>query len=155
MKSLSDIQDSLKDFTFTSYPHAIRSILTALGLPESTASRLSKLAEDNTNSPIYVYRKAVLLYSPEISISYIESLILPYKAIHLAIIFTPNGLFLRNEKQVTSYYSYSKVWEHVDEFDVLTKSTKGQKDIYRAKDFGELIAGLYNSLILSENTKAF
>lgn len=153
MKSLSDIQDGLKDFTFTSYPHAIRSILTALGLPESTASRLSKLAEDNINSPIYVYRKAVLLYSPEISISYIESLIHPYKAIPLAIVFTPNGLFLRNETQVTSYYSYSKVWEHIDELDALTKSTKGQKDIYRAKDFGELIAGLYNSLILSENTK--
>ena len=41
MKSLIDIQDGLKDFAFTSYPHAIRSILTTLGLPESTALRLS------------------------------------------------------------------------------------------------------------------
>ena len=135
MKSLSDIQDGLKGFAFISYPHAIRSLLSALGLPESTALRLSQLAEEDSNSPIYVYRKAVLLYTLENSVSFIESLILPYKGIPLAIVFTPNGMFIRKANQVITFYSHTKIWEHVDEFDdSLTYYLVDGKRIYENAD---------------------
>lgn len=152
MKTLNEISEALKDIQYVSFPLTIKQFLSAFGLPRPTTDRIVKRVEGNSNEPVFVYRKAVILCSEEISFLDFEQFLNPYNRIPLVLCFTPQGLFVRNQNYVTSFLDYHNLWESAAAFNILIENPKRQKDAYKAQDFGSLVASFYNSLLLAGNS---
>ena len=153
MKTRNEISDALKGIHFSSFPFVIKHFLSAFNLPHSTIDRVVERIERNFNEPVFVYRKAVILCSNELSFTDFEHFAQPYHRFPLVLCFTKAGLFVRNESGVSVFYDYNDLSQIVEVFGALYENPKGQKDVYKARDFSGLVASLYNSLLLAENDR--
>lgn len=150
MKTFDEISDSLKGIHFTSFPSVIERFLSSFDLPQSTINRIVERIERNSNEPVFVYRKAVLLCSSELSFTDFEHFSIPYSRYPLVLCFTIDGLLVRNESHF-SFYEYKDLSQAIEVFSPLVESQRSQKDAYKAQDFGSLVASFYNSLLLADN----
>ncbi len=151
MKTLDEISDALKGIRFTSFPFVVKRFLSSFDLPQSTINRVVERIESNSNGPVFVYRKAVLFCSNELSFTDFEHFATPYNRYPLVLCFTQSGLLVRNQSNVSAFYEYDDLSRSVEVFSPLVENPRRQKDAYKAQDFGSLVASFYNSLLLAEN----
>ena len=70
MNDLDTIKAALEKVDFKNFHQYAADLLDAFNIPRSTIDRLlSKASKDSFKTPIYVYRRAIIIYDPSLKIN--------------------------------------------------------------------------------------
>jgi hypothetical protein len=159
MDDLDSIKTALQPIHFHNFRQYISALLNAFKIPHLTIERLlSKADRDSFKSPIYIYRRAIIICDTSekrtFDLARIERDILGKTATGFRLLIAINNAFVVCKNFITGTvieFKPDEICNHVLPFSPLIYGMIDEKDIDTTVDFAELIGTLFNQLSLTNN----
>jgi hypothetical protein len=154
MEDVDAIKATLQEIQFTNFSQYISDLLGAFKIPHSTIKRLlSSAVNDSFKSPIYVYRRATIVYDTTLKnksdLGNIENKLFLVSRLLLVI----NKELVVCKDSVTEEvieFKPCEIHNNIQFFFPLIYGKAFDRDFYTTRDFAELVGGLFNQLCMDE-----
>lgn len=155
MSITDEISSTLNNIQFTSIYQYLDELLTAFRIPTSTISRLISSAKDNDfDEPIYLYRRAAIIYENGISKQIGEYEKILTQEYCLLLIITKNKVICKDKsRDEVVEFAPNQVADYLDFLAPIIFGSLREKDIKKTTNFVEIIASLFNQLSIDNNAE--
>ena len=154
MNDIDSIKAKLEGVRFINFSQYFSDLLSAFEIPYSTIQKLLSVAiNDSFRSPIFVYRRAIIIYDTKLkNKTDIEKIEQKYPSIFRLLIVINNELVICKDSVTEEVIEFNpnNVHNHVHFFFPLIYGNESYKDYDTTIDFAKLVGRLYNELCLDD-----